>query len=908
MRWLRLLLSRARGLLAARHQDQDIQDQIRAHLEESTEEFIRQGLSPAEARRAARLSFGSIVHAEEACRDARGRWHEDLSKDVHYGWRLLRRDPAFATVAVFSLAVGIGANTAIFSLVNSVLLRPRPVADPEQLVQLYTGERHQPYETCSYPSYVEFRDRNGVFSGLAALGTWQFKLGDPNHVEYVWGEVVSGNYFDVLGVGAGQGRTFIAEEDVTPGTHPVVVVSQGLWRRRFNADPTLIGQTVTINGQKLTVVGIAPPRYTGMMGGVAAELWVPVMTLPLLEPAKGASRLTRGSRWLTLVGRLKPDVTIEQAKARFELLSRDMQAAHPEEWKSKQSSGEVRELFVSLLPERDARIEPDARMGTYAAVALVVVIVNLVMAIACMNLAGMLLARSIVRRKEMAVRLALGAGRFRIVRQLIAESLLLAFTAGTVGVVAGVWLLDLLLANLPAFPEGIRLALDVRLDWRVVVYTIGFATITGVLFGLAPALQGSRTDVSTVLKDDSGAFAYRKSRLRAVLIVTQVAFALLLLIGAGLVLRSLENVTPTRLGFSSENVVVASVDLDPARYDRARSQAFYRQLSERVFSMPGVQAISLVDNMPGGFLSRRLRSTEIEGYQPGPGERLEIDLAFVGPRYFSNMDIPVVEGRDFDERDRDGASCVAIVNEAFRQRYFSTAGSPLGKHLVKFESERPKQTCEIVGVVRDDRWQSLQREVRPFYWLALHQAHRTRVSLLVSTGGDPSGQIGGIRRALQELDPNMPVSDIQTLREAFGAMAYPFRLVGLLLGASGVVALLLATIGIYGLVSYSVAQRRREVGIRIALGALRTEILRMIIGQGMGLVAWGLLLGLVLSFALTRVLTSSIFAKELLFGVSATDSLTFAGVTLLLALVALAACAVPALRATQVDPVVALRR
>jgi putative ABC transport system permease protein len=272
------------------------------------------------------------------------------------------------------------------------------------------------------------------------------------------------------------------------------------------------------------------------------------------------------------------------------------------------------------------------------------------------------------------------------------------------------------------------------------------------------------------------------------------------------------------------------------------------------------------------------------------------------------MDIPVVEGRDFDERDRDGASCVAIVNEAFRQRYFSTAGSPLGKHLVKFESERPKQTCEIVGVVRDDRWQSLQREVRPFYWLALHQAHRTRVSLLVSTGGDPSGQIGGIRRALQELDPNMPVSDIQTLREAFGAMAYPFRLVGLLLGASGVVALLLATIGIYGLVSYSVAQRRREVGIRIALGALRTEILRMIIGQGMGLVAWGLLLGLVLSFALTRVLTSSIFAKELLFGVSATDSLTFAGVTLLLALVALAACAVPALRATQVDPVVALRR
>jgi hypothetical protein len=332
VRWQRVLLSRVRGLVRARQQDRDIQDQISAHLEEATEEFLRQGLSPEDARRAARLSFGSVVHAEEACRDARGRWHQDLSKDLRFGLRMLRRDPAFATVAVFSLAVGIGANSAIFSLVNSVL-RPRPVADPEQLVQLYTGERHQPYETCSYPSYVEFRDRNGVFSGLAAYSIWQFKLGDPNHVEYVWGEVVSGNYFDVLGVRADKGRTFIAEEDVTPGTHPVVVVGQGLWRRRFNADPNLIGQTVTINGQKLTVVGIAPPRYTGMMGGVAAEMWVPVMALPLLEPMKGDARLTRDSRWLTLVGRLKPDVTIEQAKARFELLSRDMQAAHPEEWR-----------------------------------------------------------------------------------------------------------------------------------------------------------------------------------------------------------------------------------------------------------------------------------------------------------------------------------------------------------------------------------------------------------------------------------------------------------------------------------------------------------------------------------------------------------------------------------------------
>lgn len=888
--------------------DRDLNDEVSGAHDELTEDYIRRGMDRDAATRAATLALGHTHIVTERIREGRsGASLDSFLRDVRYGARMLRRDPAFAAVAILSLAVGIGANSAVFSIVNSILLRPRPVANPEQLVQLYVGERHAPYEACSYPSYVDFRNNHGVFSGLAAYGIWQFRLGDPNNVELIWGEIVSGNYFDVLGIPADRGRTFVGEEDVTPGSHPVVVVGHGLWRRRFNADPNLVGQTVTINGQKLTVVGIAPPRYLGMVGALAIDVWVPMMALPLLEPSKGTARLSRSSRWLTLVGRLKPETSLEQARARFEILSRDMQAAHPDEWRSTNSTGTVRELFVSVLPERDTRLVPDMQMGTYAAVALVLAIVNLVMVIACMNLAGMLLARSVVRRKEMAVRLALGAGRFRIVRQLIAESILLSVIAGAVGIVAGAWLLDLLLANIPAFPEGIRLALDIRLDWRVVTYTIGLATVTGVLFGLAPALQSSRTEVSTVLKDDTATFACRKSRLRAALIVCQVAFALLLLIGAGLMVRSLERLRPTQLGFSSENVVVASINLDPQRYDRGRSQAFYRELSERLSSMPGVQSISLVDNMPGDFLSRRRRTTEIEGYHPGAGENLDIDLAFVGPRYFTHMNTPIVAGRDFDERDRDGAACVAIVNEAFRQRYFAAAGSPLGKHLVKFESERSKPRCEIVGVVRDDRWQSLQKEIRPFYWLALQQTHRTRVSLLVSTEGDPSAHIGPVRRALQELDPNMPVGEIETIHQSFNNTAYPFRLLGLLLAASGCVALALATIGIYGLVAYSVAQRRREVGIRMALGALKRQILTIVVGQGMALVAWGLVLGLALSFALTRVLTSSLFAKELLFGVSATDSLTFAGVTVVLALVALAACGVPALRATRVDPVVALR-
>jgi len=839
---------------------------------------------------------------------------ETLFNDLRYAAKMLFKSKGLTVVAVVSLAVGIGANTAIFSIVNSLLLRPRPVTRPEQLVELYTGDREHPYEGTSYPSYLDFRARNDVFTGLAAYGISQFKLGGVNQVEQVWGEVVSGNYFDVLGLPAYQGRTFGSEEELVPGRNPVVVISYGLWQRRFNSDPALIGKTVTINNQGLTVIGIAPPQYTGMLRGLASEVWIPAMMMPVLEPQKGQAMVSsRGSRWLLAVGRLKPDATLEQARARFDLLSREMQAAYPEEWRSKKEGSEaVRELFVTVLPESETRVHPDMQSSIYALAGLLVVIVNLVLVIACMNLASMLLTRALARRKEVAVRLALGASRWRIMRQLLTESVLLSLIAGAAGLIFAVWLLDLVLAFLPALPEGIRIAIDLRLDWHVPVYAIAFSTLTGVLFGLAPALHSSKADVSTVLKDDSSGFSgrYRKSRLRMSLVVAQVAFSLLLLISAGLVLRSLEKVRPTRLGFSSDNVLVAPVGLDEARYgDRSKGQDFFRELSERVSALPGVQAVSLVDTMPGGFMGRTRRSTEIEGYQASPGEDMQIDFAIVGPHYFTNMKVPFVQGRDFDDQDRDGAPCVAIVNEAFAKRYFSGTGSPLGKHLAKLGSgpKEPKQMCEIVGVIHDDQWQSLEKVPRPFFFFALQQSDRRRTTLLVSSVGDPASLIPSVRRTIQELEPNIPVNDVQTLREYFSVLLYPFRLLGVVMGACGVMALLIATIGIYGVVSYSVAQREREVGIRIALGALQKDILRMVVGQGMILVGYGLGAGLLLGFILTRVLTSSLFDSELLFGVSATDSLTFAGVTALLAFVALVACYIPARRATKVNLLVALR-
>ncbi|HVF23892.1 MAG TPA: ABC transporter permease, partial [Pyrinomonadaceae bacterium] len=785
-----------------------------------------------------------------------------------------------------------------------LLFRPRPVASPDQLVELYTGDRNQPYQTTSYPSYVDLRDHNDVLSGLAAYGIRQFKLDDGNQVEQIWGEAVSGNYFDVLGVHAFKGRTFFAEEDSAPGQHPVAVVSHALWQRRFNSDPELAGKTITINNQPLTVAGIAPPRYTGMIRGLATEIWVPAMMVPLLERSAGERIVTsRGNRWLMLVGRLKPDATMAQARARFDLLTQEMRAAYPEEWRRPQ-----KELSVTVLSESETRIHPQVREIAYAGAAGLFVVVNLVLLIACMNLASMLLARAVARRNEIAIRLALGARRSRIIRQLLTESVLLSLIAGGAGLLLAVWLIYLVIAFMPALPEGIRVAIDLSLDWRVLVYTIAFATITGVLFGLAPALHSSKAEVATVLKDDStlASGRYRKSRIRRALVVAQVACSLLLLVGAGLMWRSLEKARPTRLGFSTDNILVAPLALDEDDYDQAKSREFYRNLSERVAALPGVQAVSLVDIVPGGILGRSRRSTDIEGYNRQPGESKEIDSTVAGPRYFTNLKMQFLQGRDFEERDREGAPCVAIVNEAFTQKYFGGA-SPLGKHLAKHSGRSTKiEQCEIVGMIRDNNWQSLNQEVRPFFALPLFQMDDADMTLMVHANGDAKSLTAPVRQAIRELDRTIPVNDVQTLQDYFSIMLYPFRLVGAVMAACGLMALLLASVGIYGVISYAVAQRTREVGIRLALGAPQGEILKLIVRQGMMLVIYGLAAGLLLALVLMRVAASAVLEAEVLF-VSTTDTLTFAGVTVLLLFVALLACYVPARRATKIDPLVALR-
>jgi predicted permease len=901
-------MARIGDLFRPRAAEDRAAEEFKFHVEMETARLRGEGVPPDEARRQALSCFGGVERYRQEMRDGRGTtWLSDLRGDLRYGARMLRKHKGLTFVAIASLAIGIGANSAIFSLANAILLRPRAVASPEQLVQVYGGDEQQPYQTVSYPSYLDLRERNGVFTDLAAYGIgFQFRLGVADDVEMVWGEPVSANYFTVLGVRALLGRMLSAEQDERT-RNPVVVIGHDLWQRQFNSDSTVIGRTIRLNSQFLTVIGVAPSRYTGMMNGWATEVWVPAMLMASLEPMNGEMLSHRGSKWVTLVGRLKPGISIDQARARFDLLTRAMQAEHPDEWLERRADGE-RETVLTLLPETDTRVHPAMRVPALALTTVLFVVVNLVLVIACLNLAGMLFARGIARRGEIGVRLALGARRSRIVRQLLAESLLLALVAGATGIVLANWALGALLAFMPALPEGIRLAADLGLDWRVVAFTVVFSLLTGVLFGLAPALHATREALSSVMKDDAAAIAgqARTSLPRRLLIPAQVAFSLLLLLGAGLMWRSLDNVRPTRLGFNTVNMIVAPLSLDHGAYDRLLSQRFFREVSENIAALPGVQAVSMIDAMPGGALGRTRRSTEIEGYTPGAGERLEIDAALAGPRYFTNLGIPVVQGQDFDDRDAGTAPCVAIINEAFVQRYLPGRGSVLGTHLTRFEGSRDRrQSCAIVGVVRDGSWQSLQRDIRPFFWMPAWQSDERRMTLLVHTSGNPEGVVPGVRSAIRSLDADMPLADVQTLDRHFGAALLPFRALGLVVFGCGLLALLLATMGIYGTVAYSVAQRRREVGIRMAMGAAGQDILRMLVGQGMALVVRGLIAGLLLGAALAGAVSR--LPVDLLFGIQATDVATFTGVTALLAVVALTACIVPAFRATRIDPAVTLR-
>jgi predicted permease len=811
---------------------------------------------------------------------------ETLFKDLRFGVRRLVKTPSFTLIAILSLALGIGANTAIFSLVNLILFRPLPVANPEEVVSVSAVGKDGQFAAFSYLNYLDFRDRNEVLSGLLAHRFVGVSLSRSGNNEKLWGYLVSGNYFDVLGVKPALGRTFLPEEDKTRLSHPVVVISHSLWQTRFGGDPSVVDSDVLINGKKFKVIGVTPAGFKGTEVIYTPEIFVPFAMQKWIEPENDYLD-DRGASNLFAVGRLKPGVSVRQAEAALNILAVQLAKDFPND-----NEG----LKIQVVPP--GFVLPQIRNSMLGVSAALMGLVALVLLIACTNLANLLLARATERSKEIAIRLSIGASRARIIRQLLTESVMLAVAGGLIGMALARWIIDSIMALKP--PIEIPITLELSVDWRVLIFSMIVSIVTGVLFGLVPALQATKTDLTSALKDVASQSGVRRSWLRNSLVVAQVAVSLLLLIAAGLTLRALQQLRAMSPGFNPENALMMSFDLSLQGYQTDAGMQLRKQLLNRVESLPGVQSASITDAMP---LSMNYNGTGvlIEGQPQERGVNApQAMTGDVGLKYFETIGTPLVAGRDLTEQDQEGKTRSVVVNETFARKFFPGA-NPIENALGKqFRTSPEKQPWQIAGVAKDGKYWTIGEEPRAFVWFPIGD-QLTFLTLIVRTTARPETVIGAIRGEFRNLEPNMPVTNVKTLTEHMSLSLFPARAFAALLSAFGLLALTLAAIGIFGVMSYSVSQRTREIGIRMALGAGAKEIFKLVVGQGLTLTLIGVSAGLALAFIGTRFLSS------LLYNVSAVDPLAFAGVTLLLTTVAFLACYFPARKAMKTDPMVALR-
>jgi len=830
---------------------------------------------------------------------------QTLFQDLRYGARMLAKAPNFTLIAVVTLALGIGANTAIFSVADKLLLRSLPVKDPGQLA-LIAGESVNPKfrsTIYSYPNYVDYRDQNEVFSGLFAFAQADVKLGVGEQADKIGIELVSGNYFDELGVAAAQGRVIRDEDNRAEDAHPVAVISHNCWRRRLGGQPGVVGQTLLLNGASYTIIGVAPSGFTGIRLETPAEAWAPLMMRRQLLSAP-TSNFERKSAWLRLMGRLKSGVTMAQAQVNFDLTARRIWEANTSLSDRKLPFNEKR---ILLEPGAQGMSSLRSKMGE--TLKLLSAVVGLLLALACANVTNLLLARASVRRKEVAVRLALGASRFRIIRQSLTESLLLACLGAGAGLTLAPWLYELLLAFEPSFVIE-RSTLQDSLDARVLGFTALTAILSGALFGLVPAWQSARADLIPALKDAdaSAARGERRWNVRNALVVAQVALALVMLVGAGLLVRSLRHLFAIDLGFRAENLLIVPLDLPRAAYAAAKDEAgrravderynqYFVQLTERVKTLPGVESATTAWLTPFSNAIAK-NGVVIEGRQPNPGENIAIDSNNVGPGYHEALGIPFAQGRGFTEHDNANAPLVVIINEAMARAYFPNQ-NPLGK---RFSLGPGRPWLEIIGVTRDHRLHSLTETAFPhFDTPALQRPYGAFARLVVRAKFDPLAALPAVRKEASALNAQVGIEAPTTLYDEVKDSIAAARMASTLTSLFGLTALLLAGIGLYGVMSYAVSRRTREIGIRMALGAWRGDVLRLTLKQGALLTGLGIALGLAAAVWLTRLI------QTMLHGVGATDPLTFFAVALLLAGVALLACWIPARRATKVDPLVALR-
>jgi predicted permease len=818
---------------------------------------------------------------------------QTLIQDLRYGARTLLKQPGFTLIAVLTLALGIGANTAIFSLVNAILLKPLPVAEPWQLISLYTVDeknRQQFFNLApiSYPNFKDYREQNQVFSGLVAHQQVALSLSTGKEAQQVTGEIVSGEYFDVLGVKASLGRTFLPEEDRTPGTHPVVVLSHRLWQTQFGGAADLVGKTVRLNNQNFTVVGVAPRNFTGTNLLAPVDAWVPMMmyaqvfTGPLREYFNDRRALL-----LNVTGRLKPNVSQAQAEESLKTLARGLEQQFPRD-NEKRS--------VALVPLPQTAINPNLRDNFVRAGALLMSVVGLVLLIACANVANLLLARALGRRREIAIRLALGAGRGRLIRQLLTESLLLALLGGGLGLLCAVWARSVLWSFRPPFLEDTHL--DISLNAAVLGFTLLISLLTGALFGLAPALRATRADLVTDLKDKSAQQQRERHglNLRNALVVTQVALSMVALCGAGLFLRSLQNAQRLDPGFETEKLALLSFNIGTLGYNEAQGQEFYRRALERAQSVPGVRVAAISSNGPfgGGFQ----RSVTPEGETLPPGSRgILTTTNNIGPQYLEALGMRLRSGRQFTEMDQPESPHVAIVNEAAARRFWP-GQDVIGK---RFRFYGDEFWHEVAGVVNNTTLFTLGEDPQPQIFLPLRQHYAPAVTVYARTDGAPEQVLSTLQRELQSLDPNLALVGVQTMPQVLAQALWAPRIGAALLSIFGVLALLLAALGLYGVLAYLVRQRTQEIGVRLALGAPRRNILTLVLKQGMTLVGIGVAVGIGAGLLATRLLAS------LLYDVSLFDPVAFLAMPALLIVIALLGCYIPARRATQVDPLVALR-
>jgi predicted permease len=819
----------------------------------------------------------------------------NLLKDVRYGLRVLWKSKGFTLVAVLTLGLGIGVNTAIFSGVSAFVLRPLSgVGEPERVFSLFEvpADGRGGYNDFSYPDLLDYRAQTDVFEGLTAHTMTQAALGDGREqADVAWGQLVSGNFFDVLKVRMQHGRGFLPEEDATPGTHPVVVLSDDLWRTRYGADPDIVNKTVQLNGRPLTVVGVAPADFFGSKWALGMKFWVPLMMKQPLTGGTNAWETQRGNHWLEVLGRLKPGVTPEQAAAALTAVAVRLEAEYP--------NARNKNVRALVVPEREGRWDDLAGVVRLSS-GMALAVVGLVLLVACANVANMLLARSVVRRREIGIRLALGAGRWRVVRQLLVESLLLALGGGLVGLVLSFWMTDALTAFFPSI--AYQITLDVSPDARALVFTLGVSLLTGLVFGLAPAFQATKPDLVPVLKGESQRTGRaRKLSLRNALVVAQVALSLVVLVCAALFVQSFRHAKSIDPGFATSGAYVVSVNPGLFGYEKEQGREFYRRLGERVRAMPGVEGAGYVDWMPLGDSSNNWGPVyPAEQPVPAPGEGMSAFAETVSPGYFKAMRIQLLEGRDFDEREREGLIPEAVViNETLARRLWPGETSFVGRRMALGTNR--EDSLEVVGVARDIKVRTLGEAPRNHMYVSVDQTYRGGMTLVVRAPSGGASVVAGVRQAVKEIDPRVPLYNVRTIEQHLTWAFWAQNMAASLAAAFGLLALALAAVGLYGVVAYTVASRTHEIGIRVALGAQARDVLRIVLGQGMALTLVGLAAGLVGAFLLARLLAS------LLYGISPADPATYILVALLLAAVALVACLIPARRATKVDPMVALR-